>query len=199
MRPINENYRYSLTDEVAIEDFDDGSLIFLCKKLQFIHINKTAKKILELMDGHRNIKQIVRKISETYSLNLEVIEKDILGIVKELNSNGVLKPVVKLKIQRSKNMSKKSSFMANPDVSLREENSEGALLYNADTESLLIINKVGLIIWNFVKINPRTKEDVINHIKERCENIPIEQLETDMNSFLNELYNKGFIGEVVNE
>lgn len=199
MTYINEKFRYILTEEAAIQDFDDGSLVFLCEKLQLIHINKTAKKILELMNGQRSLKQIINITSRDYTIRTKDAKNDILQLVHEMGLKGVVKPLVKFIKQGSQKMDDKSHFMGNPDVSLREENGEGALLFNADTDALLIINPVGLIIWNFVRAHPRTRQDVIKHIKEECDDVPSEQLEADIDEFLKDLHTKGFIGEVVDE
>jgi hypothetical protein len=196
---LNENLRYTLQDEVAIEDFDDVSLVFLCKQLQLIEINKIARRILGLMNGKRNLNQIIQFISNDYTIKKKDIRKDILELVNELGSQGVLKPIVKLVIQGRQNMSNTTSFLANPDVSLREENGDGAILFNVDSDSLLIINPVSLIIWKFLKAHPRNKSDIITHLKEMCDDVPPEQVDADVNEFIKDLYTKGFIGEVVDD
>lgn len=199
MTNLNESLRYILQEEVAIEDFDDGSLLLLCKQLELIEINKTAKIILDLMNGQRNLKQIIKIIADESKMKEKNIREDIQKLVNEIGSQGVIKPVVKLVKQGSQHMNNTTSFLANPDVSLREENGDGAILFNTDTDSLLIINPIGLIIWKFLKAHPRTKSDIITHLKERCNDVPPEQVDADVNEFMNDLYTKGFIGEVVDE
>jgi len=49
-------------------------------------------------------------------------------------------------------------YRANPVVSLREE-FEGALLYNPDTDDVILINKTGRLIWDAVA-TPQTLEAI---------------------------------------
>lgn len=199
MIKLNENIRYVLQGEAAIEDFDDGSLVFLCKQLQLIEINKTARKILKMMDGTRNLKQIIQYTVRNFNIDEKEAREDIQTLVEELGSKRVLKPMVKLRMNGRRKMDKKSSFLANPDVSFREESEDGALLLNTDTDALLIINPIGQLIWKFLTAHPRTRDDVIEHIKEMCVDVPDDKVEADVNEFLKDLHNKGFIGEVVDE
>ena len=76
-------------------------------------------------------------------------------------------------------MDKSSSLLANPDVSLREEE-DGAILFNADTNALLVINPIGLVIWQFIKVHPRTRSDIASHLKETCDGVPPDQVEADV-------------------
>ena len=43
MIPVNENLRYVLQEEAAIEDFDDGSLMLLCRQQKIIEINHVGQ------------------------------------------------------------------------------------------------------------------------------------------------------------
>jgi hypothetical protein len=199
MIKLNENFRYVLHEEAAIEDFDDGSLVFLCKQLQLIEINKTARKILEMMDGKQNLKKIIKSTALNFRISEEEAREDILRLVDEMGSKGVLKPIVKLRMNGRRKMEKKTNFLANPDVSFREENEDGALLFNPDTDALQIINPIGQLIWKFLTAHPRTRDDVIGHIKEMCEDVPDDKVEADVDEFLKDLHNKGFIGEVVDD
>jgi hypothetical protein len=49
-------------------------------------------------------------------------------------------------------------IMADPVVSCRLEDG-GALLFNPDTDTTLLINSSGLLVWNFLQ-KPRTIEDI---------------------------------------
>lgn len=55
-------------------------------------------------------------------------------------------------IYTERRMAKKStpgkvSLLRNPDVVLREEDPDGALLFNPDTNQIRVINTTGLFIW----------------------------------------------------
>jgi hypothetical protein len=82
---------------------------------------------------------------------------------------------------------------------LREEDGDGAILFNADTDALLVINPIGLIIWKFLKAHPRTKSNIVDHLKEVCDDVPLDEVVADVDKFIDELYGKEFVGEVVDE
>ena len=96
-------------------------------------------------------------------------------------------------------MSDSTKFMANPDVSCRIEDEEGAILFNPDSDSTQVINPIGLDIWKSIERNPRTLSEVISHIVDIYENVPAENVEEDVEGFIMNLHSKGFIGEVVDE
>jgi hypothetical protein len=198
MIPLNENFRYVLQKEAAIEDFDEGSLMLLCGQQKIIEINHSARRVLALMNGKRNLRQVIKRVAHDHKLKEKDVRCDIQELVTDLGEQGAIKPLVKVMPRRRKKMDKSSSLLGNPDVSLREED-DGAILFNADTNALLVINPIGLVIWQFVKVHPRTRTDIVSHLKETCDGVPPDQVETDIEKFILDLQSKGFIGEVLDE
>ncbi len=84
-------------------------------------------------------------------------------------------------------------YIANPDVSCREEGPEGGLLFNPDTDQVLVINGTGLLIWRALE-EPRTPEQIVTTLVEQCEDVPTGEVEQDVREFVNTLQEKGFIG-----
>ena len=84
-------------------------------------------------------------------------------------------------------------YVVNPDVSCREEGPDGALLFNPDTDQVLVINPTGLVIWRVLE-QPRTLEEVVAALVARCDNVPADQVGPDTRDFVAELVGKGFIG-----
>jgi len=88
-------------------------------------------------------------------------------------------------------------YLANPDVSCREEEpNEGAILFNPDTDAILVINPTGLLIWRALE-QPRTQEEIVSYLMETCEGVPADQVAEDVDLFLQSLQPGGFIGEVL--
>lgn len=79
-------------------------------------------------------------------------------------------------------MDKSASLLANPKISLREEE-DGALLFDPETDGLQIINPVGFLIWKYIQVHPRTRADVASHLRKVCEGVPANQLEKDVDEF----------------
>jgi hypothetical protein len=74
-------------------------------------------------------------------------------------------------------------YAVNQTVSLREE-SEGALLYNPDTDEVLIINETGRIIWGAIT-KPMTIEEISTHLIANTEGAV--NVQTDVEAFITSL------------
>jgi len=90
-----------------------------------------------------------------------------------------------------------SLHMANPDVVCRQE-SDGAALFNPDTNDLLAINAVGHLIWLALDW-PRTQPEIVAHLVSTCQDAPVDQVAADVATFLEMLIPRGFIGLVWEE
>ncbi len=143
-----------------------------------------------MLNGKRNLRQVIKKIARDHKVQEKVARDDIQKLIADLGAQGAIRPLVKVTLKRRKKMDKSSSLLANPDVSLREEE-DGAILFNADTNALLVINPIGLIIWQFIKVLPRTRADIISHLKETCDDVPTDQVEADVEKFIDELQRQG--------
>ncbi len=84
---------------------------------------------------------------------------------------------------------------ANPVVSCRIEGDAGALLFNADNDSTLLINPMGIMVWNYIS-QPRTIEEIVDYITKSCTNSPDHaSLRKDIETFVTDLA-PDFISEV---
>lgn len=100
-------------------------------------------------------------------------------------------------------MAKKSntsnaSLIRNPDVVLREEDPDGALLFNPDTNQIRVINSTGLFIWKQCN-GKKDLPAIISALREVFDEIPEAEIGTQLNVFLDDLKAKGFIGEIIND
>lgn len=93
-------------------------------------------------------------------------------------------------------MSEPTQYLANPDVSCREEGPDGALLFNPDTDAMLVVNTTGLLIWQAL-IRPHTHDQIVEHLVEVCEDVPGDRVAADEDEFIQTLQPGGFIGEIM--
>jgi hypothetical protein len=85
-------------------------------------------------------------------------------------------------------------YVANPDVSCRPEGEDGALLFNPDTDQILVINPTGLLIWQALG-EPRSQSQLVEAFGAQCDGLPdAEELERDVAEFVEQLLAKGFVG-----
>ena len=84
-------------------------------------------------------------------------------------------------------------YLVNPDVVLREEDPDGGLLFNPDTNQIRVLNHTGLFIWKLCDGNHDLKE-IITGIQETYDGVPEEQVADQVKTYVEEMVASGFIG-----
>ena len=92
-----------------------------------------------------------------------------------------------------KKMDEKDLLVRNPDVVLREEDPDGALLFNPDTNQIRVINTTGLFIWNHCD-GTRNLSAIVTALKETFDGVPEQEVNTQVNEFIADMRANGFIG-----
>ncbi|MGD9780943.1 MAG: PqqD family peptide modification chaperone [Kiritimatiellia bacterium] len=157
-----------------------------CDALEMSAVNAGGRKILALVDGGRT----VGDIAGSAGLAIE----DVRAALLEMERQGIVRRVVDLKKERPENMGE-AKYLADPGVSFRPEDGDGAILYHADTDSLEVVNPVAAEIWTYLAA-PRTQAEVVAHLCATCEGAVRDQVEKDVAEFVESLLEKGFIGVV---
>ena len=178
--------RYALRKDVAIEDFGGRSLVLLCDALELREINAAGRKILALLDGKRPVKDIAGDAG--------MAEEDVRAALLEMERQGIVRRAAERKMERPEKMSE-AKYLADPDVSFRQEDDDGGILYHAAMDALEVLNPVATEIWKYLSA-PRTQTEVAAHLCEACEGAARGQVEKDVAEFFESLLKKGFIGVV---
>jgi len=84
-------------------------------------------------------------------------------------------------------------FIRNPDVILREEEPDGALLFNPDTNQIRVINPTGLFIWNHCD-GTRNFPAIVSALKEAFDDVPEKEVDHQVREFLEDMHANGFLG-----
>ena len=92
-----------------------------------------------------------------------------------------------------KKMDEKDLLVRNPDVVLHEEDPDGALLFNPDTNQIRVINPTGLFIWNHCD-GTRNLPAIVSALKEAFEDVPEKEVDVQVSEFVEEMRANGFIG-----
>jgi hypothetical protein len=85
-------------------------------------------------------------------------------------------------------------YIQNPDVVLREEDADGGLLFNPDTNQVKVVNTTGLFIWKQCS-SAQTGSEIATTLSKSFDDIP-ETLVQDVQEFLDGMLQTGFIGTV---
>jgi len=84
-------------------------------------------------------------------------------------------------------------YIKNPDVVLREEDIDGALLFNPDTNQIKVLNTTGLFIWKLCE-KKHNITNIIKALKNSFDQVPDDKAEDQVKTFINEMKESGFIG-----
>ncbi len=85
-------------------------------------------------------------------------------------------------------------YQSNPDVSFRDEDHEGAVLYNPDMDLSTIMNVTGGLIWVFIE-KPRTLDEIAAFLVESFSGIDFESAKNDAENFI-KMLGVNFINEI---
>ena len=84
-------------------------------------------------------------------------------------------------------------YLRNPDVVLREEDEDGGLLFNPDTNVVKLINATGLFIWKECNC-ARRMDDIVMVVRNAFDEVPEEQVTQDVKEFIDYMVAAGFFG-----
>jgi len=78
---------------------------------------------------------------------------------------------------------------------LREEDSDGGLLFNPDTDQIRVLNATGLLIWQLCD-GKHDLPGLVTALRESFDGVPDDQVNSQVIEFVNEMAASGFIGTV---
>lgn len=85
--------------------------------------------------------------------------------------------------------------IANPQIILREEFDDWAVLFDPDTAQGFALNPVGVLIWKRLD-GKHGLGDIVRSVRERCEDVP-EDVEEHCREFVAGLVKQGLAGYTV--
>jgi hypothetical protein len=86
----------------------------------------------------------------------------------------------------------KALYARNPDIVLREEDEDGALLFNPDTSEVRVLNATGLFIWR--RCGGAAMDELLAAVSDAFEDVPEERVRSDVENFVSGLLEAGFMG-----
>ena len=87
------------------------------------------------------------------------------------------------------------NYLRNPDVVLREEDEDGALLFNPDTNDVKAVNTTALFIWEHCD-GTADLASIVAAVQESFDDAPEDQLQAQVQACIEALLGSGFIGVV---
>ena len=86
-------------------------------------------------------------------------------------------------------------FMKNPDVVVHEEDPDGALVFNPDTDQIRVLNQTGFYIWKLCD-GSHDMKSLVASVRESFDEVPDDNVSGQVEDFVNEMVSAGFIGTV---
>lgn len=186
--------RFCVRDEVGIEDFENRSLVLLCDVLRLREIDGRSREVLGLLDGERTMRDVASALAARCGEPVEAVLTPLSEAVLQMERQGIVRRKVNW-IQERPTQMNEATYLVNPDVSFRQEDDDGGILFNPDTDALELVNPTAAVIWTFLAA-PRTQAEVVEHLCEVCVGAIRAQVEKDVAEFFESFLKKGFIGVV---
>ena len=82
-------------------------------------------------------------------------------------------------------------YIVNSDVNLREEDEDGALLYNPDSDRVQLLNSTGFHIWKFCA-QGHTISEIIAALQADFDDVPVDAIATDVEEFVTQMIDNEF-------
>lgn len=187
-----------LATQAAMETFDDGALVLRLTDRRLFEFNLVAQRILELSDGKRTTMQVARELVHEFEIAETEALTDTLELYAQLLDQEIIEIIQPESIEKENRMADQlvmPRYTRNPDVVLREEDEDGGLLFNPDTNQIKVLNITGLYIWKQCD-GSRGAMEFANEILAEFEDAPAEQVNADVNEFIEGMVQTGFIGIV---
>ena len=86
-------------------------------------------------------------------------------------------------------------YMRNPDVVLREEDPDGALLFNPDTNQIRVLNTTGLFVWKLCD-GSQDLPGIVAAMQESYDKVPEDQVADQVAEYVGDMVAAGFVGTV---
>jgi hypothetical protein len=83
-----ENRVFCLKDTVLLAVFEDGGVIFELESRVCHEINRSGAQILHLLDGRRNIDEVIEILVGILSESEEMLRKDVAVFLNDLIKRG---------------------------------------------------------------------------------------------------------------
>jgi len=93
------------------------------------------------------------------------------------------------------NDSSLARYTRNPDVVLREEDRDGGLLFNPDTNQIRVLNLTGLFVWKACD-GSQTLPEIVTALRESFDDVPEDEVADHVSEFIEDMMANGFIGVV---
>ncbi|MCU0236419.1 MAG: PqqD family protein [Acidobacteria bacterium] len=172
-----------INPNLQIEVFVDGSLVLNIKTRELFEISADESWLLMQIKSSKSEKDIKTSLIDRMHVSQSRVDKHI---------NRMYNDLLKKKLIFDRGEFMKGKYIQNPAVNLREEDEDGALLFNPDSNRIQLLNNTGFFIWQLCS-EGKTSLEISEAVKREFSDVPEEQVNEDIKQFLDEMTEIGFI------
>ena len=190
------NRVFQLSSQTVMEGFEEGALLLRLDNRHLFELNPTAYYILKQTDGLRTVSQVACGLIEEYQISEKEALQDVLSLYTQFSAQGVVEAIepANKKIRAVEETPDASPrYIRNPDVVLHEDDPEGGLLINSDTNHMRVLNNTGKFIWQQCD-GTRNLAEITTAVQEAYAEAPVKKVTQDVREFVKGMVESGFIG-----
>lgn len=177
-----------LSPHVAVEYFEDGALILDLRHRTVTELEPQTSWILRSLDGQSTVAQMAQAYAAAFGLTEEQALDILHASCSELLKSEILLPAHNFWKGFAMDTIR---YIVNQDVNLREEDEDGALLYNPDSDRVQLLNSTGLYIWKLCQ-QERTVSEIITALQADFDDAPVDAIATDVEEFVTQMIDSNF-------
>lgn len=180
---MNFKKNFVVNPDMIEETFDDGS----------VFLNTKTREVMEISaDEHWLLSEIKKKYSyDIIKRSLKRRKRPLKGQVDNCLQI-IYNSLFEKKLLLDSGDIMEAKYMQNPAVNLREEDEDGALLFNPDNNRIQLLNCTGFFIWKLC-VKGKTLNELSDAVMNEFSGVPKEQVSMDTKKFLDEMVEIGFI------
>jgi predicted transcriptional regulator len=197
LNPPDSSSRFKKSPAGIFEIFGDDVLFFNAATLRLHVMNAVSFRIYKGLCSGKPLESVAADIQQDYDERYDTIFGDVVNLAGQWETAGLIERDLAIQEIEERIMNEKK-YVAEPVVSCREEEPEGAILYKIQTDMFQVINPMGLDIWKSLAV-PKSIKELAYEIVRNYEDVPVEDVSRDIEEFLRPLVKIGFIREMYSE
>lgn len=175
---------------ICVEVFEEGALILHIGKRELTELDTNEHWTWNQIDGKKTIEQIAISYSKKFIISKKKALLNVWSLYQKLWQD---RSIIELIKNKRGDVMSQTKYIQNPDVNLREEDEDGALLFNPDTDQVKLLNQTGHYIWKRCQ-KEVTIDQIIEAFKKDFDDVPENQIKSDIEEFVKQMVDTGFIG-----
>ena len=188
---IEDDVVLRIKKSIVVESFDDGALLLNLNTEEIIDVDSIDSWLLDRVDGSISVNGLKQAFIKSCSPSIVNAEQLFYDKIRSYTERKILYPVGG---GREIYMDE-TYYIQNSDVNIREEDDDGALLYNPDLDQVKLLSLSGTFIWKLCSVE-RTVGDIVKAIRQNFDDVPEEDVIADVEDFLEQMLVAGFMAKL---